>query len=67
MALSFKIMGSILMALAFFMVIGTAGSDCDGKCMENSLTLGEIFMNLGLAFCAGFIGYNMYKYGEERG
>lgn len=66
MAVAFKVFGGILMALAFFMIIGTAGSDCDGKCMENSLTIGEILMNLGLAFFAGFMGYQMYKYGEER-
>lgn len=66
MALTFKIFGGILMGLAFFMVLGTAGADCDGKCMENSLTLGEIFFNLGLAAFAGFMGYQMYMYGVER-
>ena len=28
--------------LGFFIMLGTAGADCDGKCMENSLTMMEI-------------------------
>lgn len=28
--------------IGFLVVLGTAGADCDGKCMENSLTIGEI-------------------------
>jgi hypothetical protein len=33
---------SVLVGLGFFILIGTAGSDCDGACMERSMTLGEI-------------------------
>ena len=67
MAMAFKITGSILMFIAFFMVIGTAGSDCDGDCMERALSISQILINLGIASFAGFMGYHMYKYGEELG
>lgn len=65
MVFAFKGIGTILMVLAFFMVLGTAGADCDGKCMENSLTMGEIFLNLVIAVFAGFTGYQMYAYGND--
>lgn len=28
-------------AIGFLMVLGVAGADCDGKCMERALTIGE--------------------------
>jgi len=47
-----KVLCSILIAIGIFIVIGTAGADCDGKCMERSLSLTEIaqwlFMGLTL-------------------
>lgn len=35
------VFGAMIVA-GMLIVLGTAGADCDGKCMENSLTLGEI-------------------------
>lgn len=61
----FKFTGGFLMAFAFFFVLGTAGADCDGKCMENSLTLSEIAINLTIASFAGWVGFLMYKYGDD--
>ena len=38
----------------FFLLLGVAGSDCDGKCMENAMSLGDTIMyaGLGLAMMA---------------
>ena len=47
-----KVIGYIVGFIGFFILIGTAGADCDGKCMENSLTVVQImegvFMGIGL-------------------
>ena len=47
-----KIIGYVLGFVGFFILLGTAGADCDGKCMENSLTVVQImegvFMGIGL-------------------
>ena len=47
-----KVIGYIVGFIGFFILLGTAGADCDGKCMENSLTMVEImqgvFMGIGL-------------------
>ena len=37
-----KSVGYVIGFLGFFIMLGTAGADCDGKCMENSLTMMEI-------------------------
>jgi hypothetical protein len=37
-----KFVFGLLVACGFIVVLGTAGADCDGKCMENALTIGEI-------------------------
>lgn len=47
-----QVIGYIVGFMGFFILLGTAGADCDGKCMENSLTIVEImqgvFMGIGL-------------------
>ena len=47
-----KVIGYIVGFMGFFILLGTAGADCDGKCMENSLTIVEmmqgVFMGIGL-------------------
>ena len=47
-----KVIGYIVGFIGFFILLGTAGADCDGKCMENSLTVVQImegvFMGIGL-------------------
>ena len=44
--------GSIRIIIGILILFGVAGADCDGKCMENSLSLTEILMYSlgGLAF-----------------
>ena len=37
-----KYVGYVIGFIGFFILLGTAGADCDGKCMENSLTMVEI-------------------------
>ena len=32
-----KIIGYLLVFVGIFIVLGTAGADCDGKCMENAM------------------------------
>lgn len=66
MAMAFKIIGGTLMGLAFLVIIGTAGSDCDGDCMEKALPIGQMLIQFGIALFAGYLGYQMYMYGEER-
>ena len=36
-----KIIGYLLVFVGIFLVLGTAGADCDGKCMENAMTIGQ--------------------------
>ena len=47
-----KVIGYIVGFIGFFILLGTAGADCDGKCMENSLTVVQImegvFIGIGL-------------------
>lgn len=37
-----KTVFGLLIAVGLFLVIGTAGSDCDGDCMERSMSIGQI-------------------------
>lgn len=53
----------MMIAVGFILVLGVAGSDCDGKCMENAMPIGEMLMYsaIGLVMiAAGAIGYNKY-------
>ena len=53
-----KIIGYVIGFIGFFILLGTAGADCDGKCMENSLTVVQImegvFMGIGLMMLGTF-------------
>mgnify|MGYP000355922733 FL=1 len=53
-----KIIGYVLGFVGFFILLGTAGADCDGKCMENSLTIVQIMegvlMGVGLMMLGTF-------------
>ena len=57
---------SLTIAVAgFILMLGTAGSDCDGKCMENSMPIEDIllYMLLGL-FMLGFGTFGYMKANE---
>ena len=60
-----KYAGAIIMGLSFFVILGTAGADCDGDCMENSLTITQTLLNIAMASTADYVGYLMYKYGDD--
>ena len=51
---------ALLMITGFLLVIGAAGSDCDGKCMENALPMKDIIIyglvGLFMMVLGGFIG-----------
>jgi hypothetical protein len=51
---SLKFLLGVLIAVGIFLVIGAAGNDCDGKCMENSLPLADLLMYMlaGIAMIA---------------
>ena len=45
----------------FFLMLGAVGSDCDGKCMENAMSLLNtlLYSLLGVAIMVGaLIGFN---------
>ena len=50
-----KIAAYTVAALGFFLVLGVAGADCDGKCMENSMSLTDILLYtaIGLTMMIG--------------
>lgn len=51
-----KAIGYVFVFVGIFAVLGTAGADCDGKCMENALTLSQIALyGLG-GMCATAMG-----------
>lgn len=49
-----KYLGYALATVGFFLVVGTAGADCDGKCMENAMSLWDtvVYMTAGLIMIA---------------
>lgn len=51
-----NIIGSVLIFVGFFLVLGAAGSDCDGKCMENAMSLSEFFMFTSVGLCGIIAG-----------
>lgn len=59
-----NIIFAVVAAAGFLLMLGVAGNDCDGKCMENALPIGELIMYAlaGLAMMAvgvmGLIGNN---------
>jgi|TARA_B100001248_G_scaffold262535_1_gene259218 hypothetical protein len=48
------VIGSILIFAGIIAIAGSAG-DCDGKCMENANTIGEMLMIAGIGLIS-FIG-----------
>ena len=44
----------------FLVVLGTAGADCDGKCMENAIPLDQMLMQVFIGFAmlaVSVVGY----------
>jgi len=54
-----KYVFGMMIAVGFILVLGVAGSDCDGKCMENAMPMTDVLMYsaLGLVMMiAGAVG-----------
>jgi hypothetical protein len=47
-----NLIGGVILFVGFILILGAAGSDCDGKCMENAMSIGDIliysFIGLGM-------------------
>jgi len=60
-----KYLGYTLIFGGFITILGVAGNDCDGKCMENSMTLIEMLKYSVLGMSSMSLGiYLGVKYGE---
>ena len=54
-----RIVFGILAVCGFILMMGVAGSDCDGKCMDNAMSITDmlIYGGLGIAmFATGVLG-----------
>jgi len=51
-----KMIGYLLVFVGIFLVLGTAGADCDGKCMENAMTIGETLAYFSMGIGATALG-----------
>ena len=58
-----KVIGYVFVFIGIFTVLGTAGADCDGKCMENALSLTEIALYTMGGMCATAVGALMIMRG----
>lgn len=59
-----KYVFGLMIAVGFFLVLGVAGSDCDGKCMENTMPLTDVLLysTLGIVLMlAGAVGINKIR------
>ena len=45
-----------MIAVGFVMVLGAAGNDCDGKCMETANTIGEMLTIAGIGLSMMLFG-----------
>lgn len=60
-----KVIYGLFIAVGFVLILGAAGSDCDGKCMENAMPLGQlIIFSLGGIFMVALGGLGLYRLPE---
>jgi hypothetical protein len=45
-----------MIAVGFLMVLGAAGNDCNGKCMENAAPIGELLKMVGYGIAVAAAG-----------
>ena len=45
-----------MIAVGFVMLLGAAGNDCDGKCMENAAPIGELLKMVGYGIALAAAG-----------
>ena len=58
-----KVVGALLTVTGFFIIVGTAGSDCDGKCMEKAMGLLDTFYYMLMGLATAGIGIYLYNRG----
>ena len=58
-----KVGRAFLTVRGFFIIVGTAGSDCDGKCMENAMGLLDTFYYMLMGLATAGIGIYLYTRG----
>ena len=65
MKYGFKLTGSALIMLGVFLIFGAVGSDCDGDCIELSMSILDMVMYslIGMASC--YTGFCMINYGSK--
>ena len=51
-----KMIGYLLVFVGIFIVLGTAGADFDGKCMENAMTIGQTLAYFSMGIGATALG-----------
>jgi len=56
-----KMMGGLIAFFGFILILGAAGSDCDGACMENAMSLTQIIAFTLAGFCCIIIGIILMK------
>lgn len=56
-----KMIGGLFAVLGFLLILGSAGSDCDGACMERALSLTQIIAFTLGGFCCIIIGIILMK------
>ena len=60
----FQVVGGVLVLLGIMMMAGSAG-DCDGRCVENANTIGEMLVIALVGLCTMGVGaFLVYKGGE---
>jgi hypothetical protein len=60
-----RFVGGTMIFLGTILILGVAGADCDGKCMENSLTLTEILLYTSGGICGIIMGWLTYNAGVK--
>lgn len=54
-------MGGMFIFLGMFLIVGSVGSDCDGACMENAMSLSDILLFTFLGFGCIITGIGMIR------
>jgi hypothetical protein len=51
-----RVLFGVVIAIGVLLVLGAAGNDCDGKCMENALPIGELMLFILYGFAMIGVG-----------
>jgi hypothetical protein len=60
-----KFVFGVMIAVGFLLILGAAGSDCDGKCMENAMPLADVLLySAGGLFLMAMGALGLYQLNE---